>query len=231
MSRSTRAALTQSDGRRLFVSVAQDVTERKAHEEQVQLLLGEVNHRAKNMLGVVQGIARQTASREPEDFLGCFTERIQALAANQDLLVRNEWQGVDAGDLVRAQLAPFADLMGSRIAVSDPKLRLNPTAAQGIGLALHELVTNSGKFGALSTSTGRVDVCWDTDGDTFTMSWTEREGPPVSAPKRRGFGTMVMEAMAASSVDGAVDLHYAPSGVTWRLTCLAANALGPNGDN
>jgi len=90
-----------------------------------------------------------------------------------------------------------------------------------------ELATNAGKYGALSTDTGRVDVGWGADGDALTMSWTEREGPPVSAPKRRGFGTIVMEAMAERSVDGMVDLDYAPSGVTWRLTCPAANALKP----
>ncbi len=77
---------------------------------------------------------------------------------------------------------------------------------------------------------GRVDVGWGTDRGTFTMSWVERDGPPVSAPERRGFGTIVMEAMAESSVDGAVDLEYAPLGVTWRLSCPAANALGLNGD-
>jgi len=96
----------------------------------------------------------------------------------------------------------------------------------------HELATNAGKYGALSTDAGHVDVSWGTDGDTLAMSWTERDGPPVSAPKRRGFGTIVMEAMTARSVDGAVDLDYAPSGVTWRLTCPAANALeaGGNGE-
>jgi two-component sensor histidine kinase len=113
---------------------------------------------------------------------------------------------------------------GARIIVDGPTLRLQPAAAQAIGLALHELATNAGKYGALSTDRGRVDICWGTDGDTFTMSWTEREGPPVSAPKRRGFGTIVMEAMAARSVDGEVQLDYAPSGMTWRLTCPAANA-------
>src|SRR5262249_39520095 len=79
--------------------------------------------------------------------------------------------------------------------------------------------------GSLSTDAGRVDVSWGTDGGTLTISWTEREGPPVPAPKRRGFGTIVMEAMAARSVDGKVDLDYAPSGLTWRLACPAANAL------
>jgi two-component sensor histidine kinase len=185
----------------------------------------EVNHRAKNMLSLVQAIARQTASREPEDFIGRFTERIQALAANQDLLVRNEWQGVDVGDLVRAQLAHFADLVGSRITVQGPTLRLNAAAAQAIGLALHELATNAGKYGALSVGAGQVDVQWRLEGDIFAMTWTEHRGPPVSPPKQRGFGTIVMETMAERSVDGAVDLEYAPSGVAWRLTCPAASAL------
>ncbi len=210
-----------------FVGSLADITERKEHEEKEHLLMREINHRAKNMLSVVDAIAHQTATRNPEDFVERFSERIQALSANQDLLVRNEWNGVEIEALVCAQLALFADLIGSRIAVHGPKLRLNASAAQAIGLALHELATNAGKYGALSTDTGRVDVRWGTDGDTFTMKWTEREGPPVSAPKRRGFGTIVIEAMTERSVDGAVDLEYAPSGVTWRLTCLAANALEP----
>jgi two-component sensor histidine kinase len=172
-------------------------------------------------------IAHQTATQNPEDFIERFSDRIQALSANQDLLVRNEWNGVEVEDLARAQLAPFAGLIGSRIAVHGPKLRLKAASAQAIGLALHELATNAGKYGALSTNTGRVDIFWGCDGDTFTMSWTEREGPPVSAPKRRGFGTIVMQAMTERSMDGAVNLDYAPSGLTWRLTCPAVNALEP----
>jgi two-component sensor histidine kinase len=216
---------TQSDGRRLFLCVAQDVTERKAHEEQVHLLMREVNHRAKNMLSLVQAIARQTAAREPQDFIGRFTERIQALAANQDLLVRNQWWGVYVEDLVHAQLAHFADLVGSRIAVYGPKLRLNATAAQAIGLALHELATNAGKYGSLSGNDGNVDVRWRLDGDSFTMSWIERDGPPVSRPERPGFGSTVVDAMVKRTVDGQVKLDYAPSGLMWRLSCPAANAL------
>jgi len=210
-----------------FGGTAQDITERKEREEKENLLMREINHRAKNMLSVVDAIAHQTATRNPEDFVERFSERIQALSANQDLLVRNEWNGVEIEDLVRAQLALFADLIGSRIGVHGPKLRFKAASAQAIGLALHELATNAGKYGALSTDTGRVDVRWGTSGDIFTMSWTERDGPPVSTPKRRGFGTIVMEAMTERSVDGTVDLDYAPSGVTWRLTCPAANALEP----
>ncbi len=210
-----------------FVGTFQDITERKEREEKEHLLMREINHRAKNMLSVVDAIAHQTATRNPQDFVERFSERIQALSANQDLLIRNEWNGVEIEDLVCAQLALFADLIGSRIAVQGPKLRLNAASAQAIGLALHELATNAGKYGALSTDTGRVDVRWGTDGDIFTMSWTERDGPPVFEPKRRGFGTIVMEAMTERSVDGKVDIDYAPSGLTWRLTCPAANALEP----
>src|SRR6202008_2218968 len=95
-----------------FVGTAQDITERKEREEREHLLMREINHRAKNMLSVVDSIAHQTATRNPEDFIERFSERIQALSANQDLLVRNEWRGVDIEDLVRAQLAHFADLIG-----------------------------------------------------------------------------------------------------------------------
>ncbi len=223
-------AYFEGDGlERRIVSVGgtvQDITERKEREEKEHLLMREINHRAKNMLSVVDAIAHQTATRRPEDFVERFSERVQALSANQDLLVRNEWKGVEIEDLVRAQLAHFADLIGSRIAIEGPKLRLNPASAQAVGLALHELATNAGKYGALSTDRGRVDVAWGvTNGNTFTMSWSEREGPPVTAPKQRGFGTIVMEAMAARSVDGKVQHHYPPTGVTWRLTCPAGNAL------
>jgi two-component sensor histidine kinase len=195
----------------------------KLTRKYVQFLMREVNHRAKNMLSVVHAIARQTAARSPGDFMDRFSERIQALSASQDLLVRNEWNGVEIENLVKAQLAHFVD--HSRIVVHGPKLRLNPAVAQAVGLAVHELATNAGKYGALSMDSGWVDVSWGTQDSAFTMSWTERDGPPVSAPARRGFGTIVMEAMAARSVNGKVQLDYAPSGLIWRLTCPAADAL------
>jgi two-component sensor histidine kinase len=109
--------------------------------------------------------------------------------------------------------------------VNGPVLRLNPASAQAIGLALHELATNAGKYGALSTDTGGVDIDWAIAGGDFTMSWAEHDGPPVSAPTQRGFGTTVMEAMTERSLDGTVDLDYPSTGLTWCLTCLAANVL------
>jgi PAS domain S-box-containing protein len=222
--RKTVSSVRRGDGSiDFFVTVVQDISARKAREAQVQLLMREVTHRAKNMLCLVQAIARQTATREPEDFVERFAERVRSLAANQDLLVRNEWQGVDVEDLVRAQLAHFADLVGSRITVHGSPVRLNAAAAQAIGLALHELATNAGKYGALSVNAGRVDVGWRLDGDIFAMSWTESKGPPVSQPKRQGFGSTVIDSMAKRTLDGEVQLDYAPSGLVW--TCSAANAL------
>src|SRR5262245_66380174 len=120
----------------------------------------EINHRAKNMLSVVDAIAHQTASRSPEDFIDRFSERIQALSANQDLLIKSAWHGVEIEDLVCAQVAPFADLLGSRIVVCGPKLRFNAASAQAVGLALHELTTNAGKYGALSKDKGSVEISW-----------------------------------------------------------------------
>jgi PAS domain S-box-containing protein len=203
--------------------IARDVTERKAHEER-RLLMREANHRIKNILGVVTAIARNTSACEPGEFVSRFTARIEALAANQDLLLHDK-QGVEVEDLTRIQLAHFTDLIGPRIIVHGPKLRLNAAATQCIGMSLHELATNAGKYGALATEGGRVDVGWGAVDGTFTMSWIERQGPPVSAPRHRGFGTKIMKEMVEHCVHGAVDLRYPPSGLTWRLTCPAANAL------
>src|SRR5262249_20188847 len=200
--RKTASCVRKSDGSiDYFVFVVQDISMRKAHQEHVQLLMREVNHRSKNMLSLVQAIARRTTARDHEDFVERFSERIQALAANQDILVRNEWRGVDVKDLVRGQLAHLADLVGSRISMDGPNLRLNATAAQAIGLALHELSTNAGKYGALSVDAGRVDVSWRLDDDIFTINWTECDGPPVSRPERSGFGTTVVDLMAKRTVD------------------------------
>jgi two-component sensor histidine kinase len=206
--------------------MAYDATERKAHEDQIFFLMREVNHRAKNMLSLVQAVARQTVAREPE--VGRFNEWIRALAANQDLLVRNEWQRVDVEDLaqVTARLAHFADLVGSRIAMDGPRLRLNAAAAQAIDMAVHKLATNAGKYGALSVDAGRADVRWRVDG-ILMMSWTERDGPPVSQPERPGFGSTVVDSMVRQRVGGEVELNS--SGLRWRLTCPAASASNLKG--
>jgi len=216
---------SQSDGRRQFIAAAQDITERKSYEEHIELLMREARHRTKNILTLVQSVARQTVAHDPERFLQSFCERIGALAANQELLVKNQWHGADVEDLVRGQLAHFTDLIGSRIVMRGPKLRLNAAAAQAVGLAVHELATNAGKYGALSTDSGDVAVDWRIDADSFAITWTERGGPPVVPPGRRGFGSTVIESLAKTAVSGEVALDYAPSGLRWHLTCTKGNAL------
>jgi PAS domain S-box-containing protein len=221
----TGTAVRRNDGSvDHFVTVIQNISERKRAEEQVRLLLREMSHRGKNILALVQAVARQTMVSAPQHFIERFTDRIQAIAASQDLLAQTSWTGVDVDDLVCAQLSHFADLIDYRICLDGPKLRLNGAAAQAIGMALHELATNASKYGALSTDAGQVNISWHADG-LFKMNWTERDGPPVRPPDRRGFGTTVMESMAKQAVDGAVELKYDTAGVAWHLTCPAANAL------
>ena len=228
-SRVTVGCLRNRDGSiDYFVVVVEDISARKHAEEQIHLLMREANHRIKNILGLVQAIVRQTAADNVEGFIERVTERIQGLAANQDLMGLDQRRGVDLEELVRAHLAHFADLVGSRITVHGPKMHLNAAAAQAVGLALHELATNAGKYGALSTDAGRVDVGWQQlNSDTFTMNWTERSGPPVRPPERRGFGSTIIEVMPRQIVNGEVQLNFPSSGLEWRLTCPAANALEP----
>ncbi len=202
----------------------EDITERKRNEEQIGLLMREVNHRAKNMLAVVLAVARQTLASTPQEFISRFAERIMALSASQDLLVKNEWTGVPIEELVRSQLAHFSDLIGTRIELRGPSLFISASAAQTIGMALHELGTNAGKYGALSGSDGRLQIEWNRecgeDGqETFVMGWRERGGPAVAAPAERGFGSTVISHVAMESLNGEVDLHFAPEGLSWRLEC------------
>lgn len=207
-----------------------DISHRKRHEEHTRLLMHELNHRSKNMLSLVQAIARQTASTGADDFIDRFGARVQALSAAQDLLVENAWKTVPLADLVRSQLAHFSDLVGERIEIAGPPLSLTPDATQALGMALHELATNAAKYGALSNETGRIVVLWSLNQRAspeprFTLSWLERGGPPVAEPERRGFGSTVTTAMVESATRGEVSVEYAPAGLAWRLSCPAAKIL------
>ena len=217
-------------GKSFFTGIMRDITLRKKQEKQVETLLHEVNHRSKNMLSVVQAIARQTLAAQPDNFIRTFEERIYALSANQDLLVKSAWTGVYLEELVRSQLAPFNDFIGSRIELAGPSLLLSADASQAIGMALHELATNAGKYGALSNSKGRVTITWSLESshaedEIFVMTWLEEGGPPVSEPKRRGFGSTVIGPVVEQSLDGKVEFTHLVAGVRWRLECRALEVL------
>jgi PAS domain S-box-containing protein len=209
-----------------LVGTVADITEDKRLEEQTQLLMREVAHRSKNILGLVQSIARLTAKSAHGDFAVRFSERIQALAASQDVIVEGNWHAVSLHDLVCSQLLHFKDLIGSRIVLEGDAITISPAAAQTIGMALHELATNASKYGALSDGNGRIVIQWRLTGteagERFDINWIERGGPPVAAPQRRGFGSTVIEAMAKGGLAADVRLDYPPEGLEWHLSCAAA---------
>ena len=221
--------ITMPDGRFGVVCHFYDLSERKRHEEHTQLLMAEVNHRAKNLLSVVQAIAQQTASSgDPLTFAVRLSNRIGGLAANQDLLVKNLWHGVEVNELITSQLAHFKDLIGTRIYLNGPEITVTAAASQAIGMAVHELATNAVKYGALSNSNGQVHVEWQlTVGpdSRFLMSWRESDGPLVKAPTRNGFGQTVIKRLVESSVEGSVKVDYAEDGFSWVLGTAAGNVL------
>jgi two-component sensor histidine kinase len=194
-----------------------------------RLLMNEVNHRSKNLLSVVMAVAQQTAYSNAPDFVRNFSNRVQALAVNQDLLVENQWRSIEVFDLVRGQLAHFGELVQSRIIVDGPPLRLSPAAAQSVGMAMHELSTNAVKYGALSTEHGSIGITWtasSVDADArFCVRWEERGGPTVIAPVHRGFGTTVLTRMMEMSLGGRTTLDYAADGLVWGYVCPLQKVL------
>lgn len=219
--------LIQKQLHELNETLEQRVAERtEAHqlaEQQIRLLMNEVNHRSKNLLSVVMAVAQKTVASSPQEFLLRFSNRVQALAVNHDLLVKNQWQRIGVADLVRGQLAHFGDLMDGRVTIDGPQYRFSAKAAQAVGMALHELSTNAIKHGALSGEIGGIEVRWRIDGrgpdGCFHMSWTERNGPRLTAPDRRGFGTTVITRMVQMTVGGQADVDFAETGLIWRMSC------------
>ncbi len=214
--------ITMPDGRPGVVCNFYDLSERQRYDEHIRYLMREVNHRSKNLLTVVLSMARQTARNSPPaDFITRFSERLYALSSSQDLIVQGNWGGVSVQGLVESQLHHLdEEVKAKRIRIEGSEVVVTPTAAQGIGMALHELSINALKYGSLSEAAGSVLVDWKItdDGKSFTIRWIEEGGPAVSHPHHSGFGRTVIERMAAISVGGNVKLEYAPSGVRWMLT-------------
>jgi two-component sensor histidine kinase len=211
---------------------AADLIERSLAEQRTRVLLREVSHRAKNILAVVQGIVRQTATHKaPDIFARDLSERLAGLARSHELLVASDWGGVEVAEVVKSQVAHLRDLGGTRITFDGPSVRIAPRSAQVIGIAVHELATNALKYGSLANSGGFVVVQWGVSVGVdrrFFMTWRERGGPSVSPPQRKGFGHMAMIRMIEHAFDAEVDLNYDPHGVTWKMNVPIAALLEEN---
>ena len=212
--------------RRAEEALREEIEQRKHSEERQQMLLNELNHRVKNMLTTVQSIARQSLGRPGLGEAGLaaareFEERLMALAWAYEILTREQWAGAALGELIARTLAPHLDLASSRLTLEGPALWLTPNRALSIAMAMHELATNAVKYGALSNDAGRIAVTWrvfEADGvRRLELDWIERDGPPVAPPRRRGFGSRLIERSLARELGGEVKLDFDPAGLRCRV--------------
>lgn len=214
-----------------IIGTARDITERRNREQHVHVLLRELVHRSKNLLAVVQAMARQTAMGSPslEDFQRKFAARLQALSMAHDLLVSQDWRGASMPDLVHAQMAYCLDLdhgdIDKRTLIAGPRVMLKPEAAQNIGLALHELAVNALTHGALTRADGRIELTWRSSEDTFFIEWREFGGPPVTCAPAEGFGHKVVKRLVSQALDGVATIGFPPDGFVWSLAVPVRHAI------
>ena len=191
------------------VAAAADVTERHRYEDHLKLLLNELNHRVKNTLAIVQSIATLTLKDVSPDARAAFEERLLNLSAVHNLLTDESWNSTSLAALARTSLRAARE----RVSFDGDDLRLRPKSAVALSMALHELGTNALKYGALSTERGRVSVTWTARDDRFRLRWEETDGPPVSPPAHRGFGSRMIERGLAAELQGEVRIDWRPEGV------------------
>jgi PAS domain S-box-containing protein len=219
-----------------LATVAQNITARKRHEEQMRLVMGELNHRVKNTLAVVESMARQTlrSSARPEDFIAAFGDRLRGLARVHGMLTQAQWEGVGLRELVAAELAPRV-ASPTQAVVDGPPVTLPPGAALTMHMTLHELATNAAKHGALSVPEGSVRVRWRHEGEgdrrRLVLEWQERGGPRVAPPMNTGFGTRVLNQLIEYELKGRCTVSFDPEGVRceietpWTALCQREGEL------
>ena len=201
-----------------FIKILRDRTEARHAEEHRQLLMEELNHRMKNTLAVVQGIVSQTlrTASSPEAARRDVMDRLTVLSQAQDILTRTSWAGAPLHEVVKAAVAPLAQV-GSRLTLEGPEVDLGPSAVLSLTMALHELGTNATKYGAFSNDTGRVSIRWRVDHDDFGLTWRESGGPTVTPPARQGFGSRLISGGLARGLGGQAALEFRPQGVEWSV--------------
>ncbi len=205
--------------RKLGEMLLAQTAELRASEEQQRLLSAEVDHRAKNLLAVVQSILRQTRAANIESYIDTVSGRILALARSHSLIAASRWQGASVAQIVDAELAPFPAnegraSSGSHVEAVGPPVSLRPAAAQSLAMAIHELTTNAVKHGALSSSDGRISVTWQLTEKGLLLLWDEARVPPIAGPpERHGFGTKIISAGIEHQLDGRVTFDWRPRGL------------------
>lgn len=213
-------------------SVAQstgiDITERKRLEEQLELLVGELNHRVKNTLMVVQAMAYQTFRQAslPTSAVEVFNQRLSALSSAHDTLSRENWSGAGLADIVRQGLMICGE-GNDRVVVEGPPVTLPVNATVSLVMVLHELATNAMKYGALSGDKGEVYLRWDVDdaGEWLTLTWLESDGPKVTKPTRKGFGSRLVNEAVPRQLSGKVQTDYDPDGVRCTIAIPLAGSM------
>jgi PAS domain S-box-containing protein len=207
-----------------FSAVLRDITERKRVEKHLRMVMRELSHRTKNLLAVIVAMVRQTArtSTDVAVLQSHLIQRLQSLSASHDLLVAEDWTGASLEELIRAVLQPFTGNAEDALECIGQPVFVNATAAQNLGLALHELATNAAKYGALSISSGRVQVSWGFENDSegvrrLVVHWSERNGPRVTPPTVKGFGHVVIERVVGQALSANVDYQFPPEGVRWSI--------------
>ena len=207
-----------------------DVTALRDAEQRINVLMMEVNHRSKNLLSVVQSLARRTAAAG-EDFIPRLERRIGALSANQDVLVERNWSAVPLQELIAAQLK-FLEQAAAQTQLSGPDVVIQPATAEALSMTLHELATNAEKFGAYSVPAGLVQLDWDVSGmgsdAEFVLRWTESGGPRVRQNGKPGFGSRLIREVPRGRLRGQVEIEFAPQGFRFTLRCPAENVLAPH---
>jgi two-component sensor histidine kinase len=206
-----------------IVSAVQDVTgevlERRS-EDARNLLMREVDHRARNALTVVQSFVRLTTAETLADFRKVVDGRVEALARAQTSLAARRWEGASLRDVIEGELAPLAE--ADRYELAGPQVLLPPEHVQAMSMAIHELATNAAKYGALSTQGGRLAAGWrEDDARVVTVHWSEDGGPPVQPPSREGFGSRLV-AQLAKQMGGEVRYDWRPQGLRAELDCRLA---------
>lgn len=215
----------------LWCGTNTDITEQLEAQEHINLLIREVNHRSRNMLATIRAILGRSARLPKDELIQSLDRRISALASNQEILDGGDWSGARIVDIVEAQLRHVDEDARARIDIEKPEaLIVQAKVAEAIGLAIHELATNSMKYGALSNSIGRVHIGWtlvdDADNQPLLkMVWSESGGPAVAEPTANGFGTLLIKRNVEQVLKATVVLDFQPTGLVWRVEAPAGELL------